>query len=385
MYFVAIVEYVSAVYLGIALIGQYNMQNKAESSKWLRIAATSMLIYLLIDAVSETTVDRYPFVLGYGINLLSYITGSIVLIFFNKYCEHYIGERTGQKPRAFWLPITLNVLFAAATAILFFCGKLVVYENRIEVAYYDYPIWLRLIQIIAMLVTSAVAISKWKSIGIKAVVLLGLFILAPAFAGLIAIPTGVDTSVAFGAATLTLIMTILQKDRIEEQRTMLSETREIANTDALTHVKNDLAYTAMRNKLNSEIQEQSSLEFALVFCDLNGLKTVNDTYGHEAGDKYIQNGCGIVCEVYDRSPVYRIGGDEFVVVLRGADYQNRKEKFLLLHERIREAEIIESIDAGRASLAAGMAEYQPGKDMDVRDVQGRADAAMYQEKGSKRR
>lgn len=378
-------EYASAVYLSIALIGQYNMQYKTKSSQWLRVVAASMLIYLLVDAMSETIADNGPFVFSYVINLLSYVAGGIVLIFFNKYCESYIGERTRQKPKAFWIPIILNIVFAAAAAILFFCGKLVVYENGIEVAYYDYPVWLRLIQIIAMLFTTVVAIAKWESIGLKAVVLLGLFILAPAFAGLIAIPTGVDTSVIFGAVMLTLIMTILQRDRMQKQQSQLSETQEIANTDALTHVKNDQAYTAVRNRINNEIKEKKTLEFALVFCDVNGLKTVNDTYGHEAGDLYIQNGCRIICEVFDRSPVFRVGGDEFIAVLQGSDYQNRQEKFELLHERIREAETLGEIRDGRASLAAGMSEYQPGTDTDVRDVQGRADAAMYREKGSRRR
>lgn len=378
-------EYISAIYLGIALAGQYNMQYRRKSSQWLRTVAISMLIYLLVDAMSETMGDSFPFILGYSINLLSYIAGSVVLIFFNKYCESYIGEKTDQKPHLFWIPIALNIIFAVAAAILFFCGKLVVYENRIEVAYFDYPVWLRLIQVVAMLFTSVIVIAKWEHIGMKAVVLLGLFILAPAFAGLIAIPTGVDTSVLFGAATLNIIVTILQRDRMQRQQTQLSETQEIASTDALTHVKNDIAYTAMRTRLNNEIKEKKIQEFALVFCDVNGLKTVNDTLGHEAGDAYIQNGCRIVCEVFDRSPVFRVGGDEFIVVLQGADYQNRKEKFELLHERIREAEKIEQIEAGRASLAAGMADYQPLTDMDVRDVQGRADAAMYLEKGNKRR
>lgn len=380
-----IAEFTSAVFIGIGLIGQYYTRSKSESGRWLRMCATTTCIYLLIDGLSVYSDILRPFVLGYVVNLLSYVLGSVALIFFCKYCESYIGERTAEKPKGFRIPIALDILFAAGTMVLFFCNKLVVYENRVEIDCYDYPVWIRAIQIAAMLLTSIIAISKWKSIGMKAVILLGLFILAPALATIFAIYTEVDASIVVAAIILALIMEILQNDQLHEQQNQIVQTQEYATTDPLTHVKNDLAYTAMSERLNKEIAEQSAPEFALVFCDVNSLKYTNDTYGHETGDVYIQNACRIICEVYARSPVYRIGGDEFVVVLQGHDYINRGECLALLHQRIRDAEAIESIADGHASLAAGMAEFDPHTDTDIRDVQSRADAEMYKEKGNKKR
>jgi GGDEF domain-containing protein len=51
--------------------------------------------------------------------------------------------------------------------------------------------------------------------------------------------------------------------------------------------------------------------------DLNDLKHINDRYGHERGDEYIVNCCRLICQVFKHSPVFRIGGDEFVALLRG--------------------------------------------------------------------
>lgn len=378
-------EYLSAVFLCVSLLGLYNMHYSSESSKWLRISASLMVIYLLIDALSESEGINFPFILTYTVNLLSYTMGGVVLIFFIKYCESYIFEHTDRKPRIFWVPILLVLVFVVGTAVVYFCGKLVVYQNGVEVDCFDYPLWIRLVQLAGMLFTSAIAISKWKSIGVKAVILLGFFILAPAITSVVAMFTGMDSSVVCGAVALALVITILQHDRIQEQQVQIREAEEIAFMDALTGVKNDLAFTAVRTELNNAIKEHDPIEFALVFCDMNGLKNVNDTYGHEAGDIYIRNGCSILCGVYGSGQVYRIGGDEFVVVLRGADYLERQRSFEYLHQRIQEAEYLENIEAGKASLAAGMSEYDPETDSDVRDVQGRADAAMYKEKGSRRR
>lgn len=54
------------------------------------------------------------------------------------------------------------------------------------------------------------------------------------------------------------------------------------------------------------------------------MKLVNDTYGHEAGDTYIADGVKIISEIFKGVPVYRVCGDEFVVILEGKNYDNRK-------------------------------------------------------------
>ncbi|MBR3316575.1 MAG: diguanylate cyclase, partial [Atopobiaceae bacterium] len=75
---------------------------------------------------------------------------------------------------------------------------------------------------------------------------------------------------------------------------------------------------------NQQLAEGTLSEFGLVICDVNGLKIINDTNGHQAGDEYIRQACKMVCDIFSHSPVYRIGGDEFAVILTGRDYKSRE-------------------------------------------------------------
>ncbi|MBR3317952.1 MAG: EAL domain-containing protein [Atopobiaceae bacterium] len=167
------------------------------------------------------------------------------------------------------------------------------------------------------------------------------------------------------------------KDVRKEQEYLeaLSMANTLARRDDLTHTKNKAAYREMESTLQEHIKEGGT-PFALVLCDINDLKVINDTQGHKAGDKYIKAACLLVCRIFQHSPVYRIGGDEFVVVLRGQDYINRKR----LLKRLRK-QVEENIRMGEGPVvASGLAEYQPAKDSSVEEVFDRADALMYEDK-----
>ncbi len=123
------------------------------------------------------------------------------------------------------------------------------------------------------------------------------------------------------------------------------------------------------------------LEFAIAMVDLNDLKKINDTYGHEKGNKAIISLSKILCDMFQHSKVYRIGGDEFAAILLGEDYRNRDalvEKFCSLFERMRADENLQTWE--RISAAIGMAVYDPEEDSRVNDVFRRADVLMYENK-----
>ncbi len=163
---------------------------------------------------------------------------------------------------------------------------------------------------------------------------------------------------------------------MEEQVTRISEE---ATTDALTGVKNKNAYQKMYDELTDSI-ENGTAEFAIVMVDLNHLKKINDNYGHENGDYYIRGSCRIICEIFKNSPVYRFGGDEFVVILTGKSYANREA---LLKETMAVFEEISRKDAEpweRFSAACGMAVYSRSAGDTVDSVFKRADEDMYENK-----
>ncbi len=202
---------------------------------------------------------------------------------------------------------------------------------------------------------------------------------------------GVDTSIEL-KQLMDAFMQLSQeiKAQVEDAATAEERARtaemeiegmfRVAYQDALTRVKNKAAYDAKRAELAVDIVNERA-QFALVMVDLNNLKKINDTYGHEKGNAYIVGGCTTLCQVYGHSPVYRIGGDEFVAVLQGNDLANREALFADLQARFAALQDDMSREPWeRYSAAAGMAEYIPGTDMSADDVFKRADAMMYENK-----
>lgn len=95
--------------------------------------------------------------------------------------------------------------------------------------------------------------------------------------------------------------------------------------DALTSVKNKGAFAKAVEDMQARLDENpAAAEFAIGMFDCNNLKKINDKYGHEKGDIYLKTACGLICRVFQHSPVFRVGGDEFAVILRNEDYRNRE-------------------------------------------------------------
>ncbi len=175
------------------------------------------------------------------------------------------------------------------------------------------------------------------------------------------------------ASLLAFFAFLALKER-RKSKALLEQERKIAVRDSLTGVGNKYAYTQKEAAVDSALKNGSAEPYALVVCDLNGLKKVNDTMGHTEGDQLIRNACRLICELYDHSPVYRIGGDEFAVFLQGTDYARREE---ILEELNRHAE--KNKNGTGVVVAAGMAEYEPG-DQHLSDTFRRADKIMYERK-----
>ena len=151
--------------------------------------------------------------------------------------------------------------------------------------------------------------------------------------------------------------------------------RETAFKDPMTGAKSKHAYLQHEKEINEKIDAGTAEKFAVVVCDVNGLKKINDTLGHKAGDEYIRKAFDMICDIFQHSPVYRIGGDEFVVVLTGRDFIIRKELLLALHDRS-----VANIGSGGVVVSGGLSEYQVGEDQDYHAVFERADGLMYEEK-----
>jgi diguanylate cyclase (GGDEF)-like protein len=147
--------------------------------------------------------------------------------------------------------------------------------------------------------------------------------------------------------------------------------RHEATHDTLTGLPNRRAF---RRRLAREVDGGD--RFALVLCDMDNLKLVNDTHGHETGDRALQMLAGALSSQLRRSDeAYRIGGDEFGVVLPGASQLDAER----VMRRLREAVGLGMLATGdRIEASFGVAVHQPGDD--ARRIVRRADEALYSAK-----
>lgn len=151
----------------------------------------------------------------------------------------------------------------------------------------------------------------------------------------------------------------------------------LATRDSLTGIRNKTAFDRQTTLLKEDLA-RGETEFGFVLLDLNNLKLINDNFGHEKGDIAIRSLCHIICEVFSHSPVFRIGGDEFVVVLKNADYQNIQELEKRFKDKIRAASGDRNGEPwDRVSAAMGYALYDPQVDSGTESVLSRADMEMY--------
>ncbi len=172
-----------------------------------------------------------------------------------------------------------------------------------------------------------------------------------------------------------IIVSIANIDASKRMEEAYQDALAMANKDALTCVKNKRAYVQTETEMDERIRDGEQKPFTVAVCDLNNLKEVNDTLGHKAGDDYIRKTCAIICDVFSHSPVFRIGGDEFAVILQGRDHDRRD---------MLEKELSEDFDKNKIEgirpCAFGLSEYNPQTDQRLQDVFERADKLMYENK-----
>ena len=170
------------------------------------------------------------------------------------------------------------------------------------------------------------------------------------------------------------------KVQVADMRVKVVAMDEIAHKDSLTGIKNKTAYSEEIAVLDKKISKGDA-NFCIVMVDVNYLKRVNDTYGHELGNTYLKNACRLTCAVFGAENVFRIGGDEFVVILED-DKVSLSKYFVAQFKSEMEHKLSNESLAlwEKVSAAVGVAIFNPDKDKNADEVFKRADADMYANK-----
>ena len=177
------------------------------------------------------------------------------------------------------------------------------------------------------------------------------------------------------------VLTNTFKQLISNTKEHIASLNKQVFIDALTSVRNKGGYDYYVREMQDQMDEQAEkMEFAIGVFDCDNLKAINDSYGHDKGDMYLKNACNLICSVFQHSPVFRIGGDEFSVILQNDDYYRRDELFGQFRKK--EADLYDNSSDPweQVEITFGLAIYDHQTDTSVTDVARRADQMMYENK-----
>ena len=177
------------------------------------------------------------------------------------------------------------------------------------------------------------------------------------------------------------ILTRSFRGLVEKTRDNIDSLHKKIYIDAMTSVGNKAAYGAYMQKIQDLIDNNvEGLEFAIGVFDCDNLKHINDFYGHDKGDIYIKTASQLICRSFPNSPVFRIGGDEFAVILERNDFRDREKLFNQFRKNREEVRAAAEHEWEQANVTMGVAVYDPENDPAVIDVARRADKTMYETK-----
>lgn len=169
------------------------------------------------------------------------------------------------------------------------------------------------------------------------------------------------------------------EEQVQDMKSQVTRMDMLAYQDALTHVKNKAWYDTIEERINEDI-EAGIAKFAIIMTDFNDLKTINDNYGHDCGNQYIVGATKMICDICEFSAVFRVGGDEFVILLENKAYEDKDILYNKLISAFKDTATDESRQPwARYSAAFGMASFSQ-YDTCMDDVFKRADKLMYDNK-----
>ena len=183
---------------------------------------------------------------------------------------------------------------------------------------------------------------------------------------------------------LLMLRSIHLEKKAREEEHLVKDLNKQVFVDPLTSVRNKGAITKFIHELQGRIDSGEKVEAAVGMFDCNNLKYINDKYGHDKGDEYLKAASRLICRVFQHSPVFRIGGDEFAVILQNEDYYNREELIGLFDADESEINRLAENEWDEVNVAIGIADYDPSIDGTVIDTMRRADKMMYENKRSKK-
>jgi diguanylate cyclase (GGDEF)-like protein len=190
--------------------------------------------------------------------------------------------------------------------------------------------------------------------------------------GVTEVPPATFASQMIKANALAIVLNIARRRTVRRFETAQREVHRLATTDELTGLANQRGLYEVVRDLPGKLRKQG-LDLTVVYVDVDDLKSVNDRYGHAAGDALIRSVGDVLRSAFrEHDTIARVGGDEFAVLITSAGADDAEALVERAHQRLVDKGISASIGSASASPAA--------PDFDTNRLLERADAAMYEAK-----
>ena len=190
-----------------------------------------------------------------------------------------------------------------------------------------------------------------------------------------------DGAAAYMNIGVFIIMTIIMAFRHYTVRMNEAKTndylRKLSYTDHLTGLGNETAYFESVDKLLN-VLERVNLKYGIVVMDVNNVKATNDTYGHRYGCHLIVEAGKMLPSIFKTSRLFHVGGDEFIVILLGDDYDNIDEIIKDFDSKLKYTKI--EFEGHELVLSVARGYHKSMEGLSYKEVFQAADDKMYENK-----
>lgn len=309
-------DIVAALFLAIVFVGyDSGTREIPDRSRHYHSCLLSCLAGLTVDALSYLIDGRAELSLLVGlVDYLSFLMMDVVIVFITiDLCARILAVKKDFNPNYRTSILLVCAFDVVLLTIGTLTGKLFTVENGVYTvgAWNDFCTFLPSVCFLANL---TIVVKNAGVLGKEQARVMMIYFIMPGIAAILLI---IDGDLAFSyvglALGMALFFVLVQSKLIAETNLRSQMLDELSSTDMLTGLKNRRSYELILSELSGEDV------IGAVFCDLNSLKEVNDSFGHEAGDRLIQRFAGILQEAFPEDHVFRISGDVFVVIVRNVD------------------------------------------------------------------
>jgi len=318
------------------LVGETKKQKASRAFARLVLAVLAFIGINIICELFDGHKTVIP--LNFAVNLCAFFAIDMVVLAFTSYLYAMLGEEGEKRKKLFGavkLSCFVRILAVAVAAAM---GRLFTIDGEGYYAEGNLSFIPYFLSALIMLELIAVILFFRKCFTKRQLTVILLYELFPVAAIVIELYTDVYTLTSVALTwSVMMIYVFIQAETIEEGKMRETVLEELSMTDLLTGLNNRRSFYARIG----ELEEKEAV--GVLFCDINGLKYANDHYGHASGDELICKLSALLVDGFGKENVFRISGDEFVVILRGITEDEVKARTVSFRAVLRDNDSISAV------------------------------------------